>query len=288
MTHGARRGSSRELSPADALVLALRTPLFDMHCHLGFAPDAEEIAVAYAAGGEGLFSCGVDPARYEGERNRLTQAAQCASEGSASCGIRVGLGLHPWWLKSVGEPGVDAFLQQVEAAPYVGEIGLDAGARYGADFPDQLQAFHRICAQIAAHPGKVVSLHAVKSVDAVLDVLEQTGALADNACILHWFTGTSQQLTRAVRAGCYVSLGIFSLSSKRGRAYARQVPPGRLLLETDYPPEQGERAGYAGMHDPLVVAAQFVAQTCGQQGLEAACAASRQLLGVNGDNEHHG
>ena len=88
----------------------------------------------------------------------------------------------------------------------------------------------------------MLSIHAVHAVDDVLDVFERTGALAadaGNACIIHWFSGTSDQLTRARRAGCYFSVNPRMLQSKRGRAYAQAIPANHLLLETDQPAEQG-------------------------------------------------
>ncbi len=244
--------------------------LCDMHCHLAGAQDALEVAQRYAERGEGLFSCGVDPHRYEEERALLAEAAT----------TRVGLGLHPWWISRLGDAGLESFLEQVKDAPFVGEIGLDHGARHGADFEEQLCAFRAICERLSAHPGKVVTLHAVKSADEVLDCLEALGALDANACILHWFSGTSQQLTRALRAGCFVSLGAVSLRTKRGRGYARQIPAGRLLLETDLPPLDCGSIGYARMHAPLQEAAELLEGECGEEALRAACEASRRLLAL--------
>ena len=63
--------------------------------------------------------------------------------------------------------------------------------------------------------------------------------MVGNACIIHWFSGTSDQLTRARRAGCYFSVNPRMLGSKRGRAYAQAIPADRLLLETDEPASAG-------------------------------------------------
>ena len=87
----------------------------------------------------------------------------------------------------------------------------------------------------------MLSIHAVKAAGEALDVLERAGALVGNACIFHWFSGTSDELQRAVRAGCFFSINPRMLASKRGRAYAQAVPAERLLLETDAPSQPGER-----------------------------------------------
>ena len=96
-------------------------------------------------------------------------------------------------------------------------------------------------ARACAGGGKVLSIHAVKAAGEALDVLERAGALVGNACIFHWFSGTSDELQHAVRAGCFFSINPRMLASKRGRAYAQAVPAERLLLETDAPSQPGER-----------------------------------------------
>ena len=88
----------------------------------------------------------------------------------------------------------------------------------------------------------MLSIHAVRATDQVLDVLERAsvlGGMTGNACIIHWFSGTSDQLTCARRAGCYFSVNPRMLESKRGRAYAQAIPADRLLLETDEPASGG-------------------------------------------------
>ena len=123
---------------------------------------------------------------------------------------------------------------------FIGEVGLDFGRDRAATRDAQVAAFERV-ARACAGGGKVLSIHAVKAAGEALDVLERAGALVGNACIFHWFSGTSDELQRAVRAGCFFSINPRMLASKRGRAYAQAVPAERLLLETDAPSQPGER-----------------------------------------------
>ena len=71
-----------------------------------------------------------------------------------------------------------------------------------------------------------------------LDVLERTGCLENCRCVFHWYTGSNEGLTRAVKAGCMFSVNEMMLGTRRGREYARQIPDRLLLLETDMPPGQ--------------------------------------------------
>ena len=121
-------------------------------------------------------------------------------------------------------------------------VGLDFTPRREGTFETQLDAFERIVDTCCAQGGKVISIHAVRSATAVLDVLERHGATRSNACILHWFSGSSQELARARELGCHFSVNPNMLATKRGRAYVRQIPPGRLLLETDLPDERTDAA----------------------------------------------
>lgn len=218
-------------------------PLFDMHCHFDFADDSEAAAQCAADDGWGMFSCTVDPTVY------LEQTARFASCPT----LRVGLGMHPWWVDDgrVDENGVREFERLAPEASYIGEIGLDLAPRHLASADRQIDAFRRAIAACMRHTGadllpKVISIHAVQAADQVLDILEEFDTPSTHACILHWFSGSSQQLTRALRAGCYISLGEHSMRTKKGRAYARAIPANRLLLETDLPGEPVVGGGEAG------------------------------------------
>ena len=214
--------------------------LFDMHCHLGFADNACELAAALAERGGGALSATVEPAEYV----RMCEAL--AGEPA----VRVGLGLHPWWLdEGRGEEDVARCVELACEARFIAEVGLDFGKRREASRDIQLDAFRRVCAVAGTAGGKVLSLHAVGAAAEALDVLEETGCLAlggkgSCACILHWYSGPSDQLQRAVRLGCFFSINLRMLQTRRGREYARILPAERLLLETDLPPSAG------GLFDP--------------------------------------
>ena len=56
-----------------------------------------------------------------------------------------------------------------------------------------------------------------------------------------WFSGASDDLHRAIKLGCFFSVGPRMLASRRGREYARQIPVSQLLLETDMPARAGDK-----------------------------------------------
>lgn len=211
---------------------ASASALFDLHCHLDFDPDTRAAAQVLAELCIGAFSTTVTPEGYERARGLLEPFGN----------VRVGLGLHPWWIADgrLGPQDVALFERLAKDERFIGEVGLDFGRDRAATRDMQVAAFERV-ARACASGGKVLSIHAVKAAGEALDVLERAGALVGNACIFHWFSGASDELQRAVRAGCFFSINPRMLASKRGRAYAQAVPAERLLLETDAPSQAGER-----------------------------------------------
>lgn len=213
-------------------------PLIDTHCHLDFAGNAAELAAAYAACG-GALSGTCDPRDFERVRSKLAPYAPR---------VRVGLGLHPWWIAdgTCGEGEVALFERLAPAAPLISEVGLDFQPRRADTRDAQIEAFERVCAAAARplgeFPRRIMSIHSSAAATCVLDVLEHTGCLDACICIFHWFSGSQEELTRAIDAGCLFSVNERMLKTKRGRAYARAIPKDRLLIETDFPGKPGTTA----------------------------------------------
>lgn len=209
--------------------------LIDAHCHLDLMAYPNAVADETAATRLGVFDCGADPRDFAAAKKRASRYPN----------IIAGIGLHPWWLVDgrCGPAEVNLLCEAAAQERYIGEVGLDFSARFAGSEPLQTQALDRLCDTLVQHPltGRVISIHAVRSAGAVLDVLEPHGLLIPNpdspAIIFHRFSGTSDELIRARNAGCYFSVNERMLASKRGREYVRQIPLDRLLLETDAPAE---------------------------------------------------
>ena len=250
--------------------------IYDMHCHIAFAPDPSELARAAATQKIAALSATVLPAEYRALRESLTALPH----------LHAGLGLHPWWVADgrAAEDDVRLFEDLAPDASVIGEIGLDFARDRGSGpaRARQIDVLERVLIACCKTPvedrstvctgaaddtefagrhtsaptepanertstsaarsaaRKVISLHAVRSADVVLDLLERTGASEQCSCIFHWFSGTSDELNRAIGMGCWFSVGTRMLASKRGRAYARAIPTPRLLVETDLPAQAGD------------------------------------------------
>lgn len=243
--------------------------LFDAHCHLDLMTYPNAVADETAAIGLGVFDCGVDPRDFAAAKKRASRYPN----------IIAGVGLHPWWLADgrCGPAEVNLLCEVTAQERYIGEVGLDFSARFAGSEPLQMQALDRLCDTLVQRPlaGRVISIHAVRSAGAVLDVLESHGLLIPNpdspAIIFHWFSGTSDELTRARNAGCYFSVNERMLASKRGREYARQIPLDRLLLETDAPAEANAETSAQSLIRSLIRTSERIAspKNCAAKHIES-------------------
>lgn len=208
--------------------------LVDTHCHLDRMANAGEVAAQALELGIAVLCTTVGPDDAQG--------AQAAFAGYPN--VRVAAGLHPWWVAggTEGERQGARVAEMATSWDLVGEVGLDFSGAHAGTRQAQLFAFEGIVEACAAHPreGRVLSIHAVRSADIALDILERHRLPGNATCIFHWFSGTSADFDRLRRLGCHISVSERMLASKRGREYARQMPLDRLHLETDAPPRLDE------------------------------------------------
>lgn len=249
--------------------------LFDMHCHLSAMANADEVALDAARLGISLINMSVSPAD-----------ARAAERLAIHGNVRLARGLHPWWIADgkIGPDEMRLAADECAASRFVGEVGLDfSGARTkSADVQTgALETIVRTC-QANAVEGRVVSIHAVRSAEAVLDILEAHGMAGGAACIMHWFSGTSDELVRARKLGCYFSVNDRMIATRRGREYARQVPSDRLLLETDAPTSFGRDGDAREIEARLLATAATLADLRGEEEerlLDRIARTSVELLG---------
>ena len=159
------------------------------------------------------------------------------------------VGYHPWYIDGNYERELEIFRAALPRTRFIGEIGLDFAPRRLDDVPaeTQIHVFTSILDAVrSSNQSHILSIHAVRSAGVVLDLIESRLDTSSSVApgetfvpIFHRFGGTSDELTRLIRAGGYISVNPLMLRTKRGRAYVSQVPVDRLLLETDLPREPG-------------------------------------------------
>ncbi|MEW6927679.1 TatD family hydrolase [Trueperella pyogenes] len=213
--------------------------LLDTHFHYDFLPPQERapFVAELARRGACVVAQTLTPSAFV----RLE-----AAESAHDAGPRLSVGYHPWHIGPDYAAQLRVFADALTRTRFVGEVGLDFAPRRLTEVPADLQTdvFRRLLEHIDAtslSDPHILSIHTVRSASTVLDLLESSGSSTAGRpdsrviAVFHRFGGTSNELTRLIRAGHYLSVNPAMLQSKRGRAYLARVPADRLLLETDLP-----------------------------------------------------
>ena len=187
-----------------------RLPTLDCHAHI--APDVTHSQLA-TLGHSHVFAV----------TRSLSEARLVMNRDDR--GLTWGIGVHPAVATARAEYNPEVFRQLLPQFALVGEVGLDRrGTR------DEQE---RILSDVlGACDGKpvMISIHSTGRTRAVLDLVKQR---PHPGVILHWFLGTSSELTEAVRLGTY-----FSVNSAMSDALLAAMPRDRVLPETDFPARQ--------------------------------------------------
>lgn len=127
----------------------------------------------------------------------------------------------------------------------LGEIGLDY--HWGIPKEAQSRVFARQL-EIAAAARLPVVIHTREAWDDTLEVLRADWAPTGLPCIMHCFTGDTEQAEECLELGFHLAFGGVTTFPKASevREAARMVPAEFLLLETDSPylapiPHRGQR-----------------------------------------------
>ena len=198
--------------------------LHDAHVHLDFFNEAHNVALDAGAMNLHLFANTVTPEGFVRMRELIGDMPN----------VSLGLGAHPWWAREID---LDLFDGLASQTSWIGEVGLDFSPKR-KDHGLQQEIFTHIAELCADSANKVLSIHSVRSAGTVLDILEQTGCANSCRCIFHWFSGSTDDLWRAIRMGCWFSINEMQAGTRRAKEQLKLIPSDRMLLETDLPPSE--------------------------------------------------
>lgn len=145
--------------------------------------------------------------------------------------IRASVGLHPELVHSHAHELPD-MLRLMSETRFIGEVGLDYCTTDETLRAKQRKVFEAILDRAASLGDRVLSIHSRRAAG---DVIKSVGTAFKGVAILHWFSGSSRELDRAIEAGFYFSVNPAMVQSKSGRTLIAGIPAERLLTETDGP-----------------------------------------------------
>jgi TatD DNase family protein len=214
-------------------------PLVDIGVNLmhpSFDADREAVLGAAEAAGIGaLIITGTDA---ESSRRAADYAAR---ERPSGPGLYATAGVHPHnardaaWGSGGNTPALLRELARRREVAAIGECGLDYNRDYSPR-DTQRRCFEAQLA-LARELEMPLFLHERDAFGDFFAILKNYMAGGQRA-VVHCFTGGPRELSAYLDLGCYIGITGWICDERRGRSLGeliREIPPGRLLLETDAP-----------------------------------------------------
>ncbi len=196
--------------------------MIDFHCHLDLFHNPAEIVKTCLDKGLYVLAVTTTPSAWT-KSNEL---------GKNNERIKTALGLHPQ-LAHEREKELTIFDKLIIDVRYVGEIGLDGSPELKTTWDSQLRVLNHILNSCQNAGGRIMSIHSRRAVSDVLDCLEKYPKAG--IPILHWYSGSIKDIKRAMDLGCWFSVNPAMFKSKNGLNIILNIPPDRLITETDSP-----------------------------------------------------
>lgn len=146
--------------------------------------------------------------------------------------IRAALGLHPE-LAEQRIKELSLFEDFINETRYIGEVGIDNIKKCSISSRDaQLKVFSKVLQLTAEAKNKVITIHSRGS---EIEVIERIGQNFPGTIILHWYSGSLQNLEKAIANGFFFSVNKAMCQSQNGQRIIKRIPFNRLLTESDGP-----------------------------------------------------
>lgn len=156
---------------------------------------------------------------------------------------------------------------------FMGEVGLDGALEFKSHWEKQIQVFEMVLQVATQAGGRILTIHSRRAANEVVNMLAKHPSAG--SFVLHWYSGNSRDLQRAIDLGCWFSVGPAMMDGKSGRSVVERIPRGKLLTESDGPFAQVK--GNRAMPWDVVQAERTVAEVWGCDLQEATTMLSNNL-----------
>lgn len=201
----------------------------DSHNHLHDPRLGEAASLIAAMRAAGVGRCIVNATR---EADWADVETLAASEPDF---VLPAFGIHPWHAHTAGSGWQEKLHRLLKQHPQasIGECGLDQWISHPAIevqrpvFLDQLR--------LARELDRPLTIHCLKAWGALFEALAE--APPPSRFLMHSFGGSIETARRLIPSGAYFSFSGYFLSDRKSAVLDvfRQLPPDRILLETDAP-----------------------------------------------------
>jgi len=220
--------------PDDILLWAIgavrRMDLIDTHCHLTFAPLAEDVPGVLERSRQAGVTAWITVGTSLADSRKVVELAGRHENLYASVGI------HPHDAKEANDAAMAELkkLARNDRVVAIGETGLDFHYNFSKQ-PDQKQVFAAHLG-LAKEVGLPVIVHSRNAFAETLEILDRCGD-GLKGVVFHCFSGSADQARQLLERGYYVSFtGVVTFrNAQTAREAAQVVPVDRLMIETDCP-----------------------------------------------------
>jgi TatD DNase family protein len=205
--------------------------LIDSHCHLDFPDFADELdAVVARAGAAGI-------ARLVTISTRVARHAGVLSIAERFPDVYCSVGTHPHHAEEELDTTADDLIARAKHPKVVaiGEAGLDY--HYDRSPRSAQEQGFRTHIEAARESGLPLVIHSRDADADMARILEEETGQGAFPAVLHCFTGGRELARRAIALGLFISFtGILTFKNSAAlRTIAAELPPDRILVETDAP-----------------------------------------------------
>jgi TatD DNase family protein len=203
---------------------------FDAHNHLHdprFGSTPEELVASQLSAG--ICGCVVN-ATCEDDWPQVADLARKFPDF-----VRPAFGIHPWKAHTARPGWQDRLLEQLDLFPAasMGECGIDSWI----DSPDmevQMPVFLDQL-RIARETGRFLSIHCLKAWGRLFEAFDKEPP--PPRFLMHSYSGSLETARRLLPLGAYFSFSGYFLHERKHAVLSvfRDLPPARVLLETDAP-----------------------------------------------------
>ncbi|MEQ7802142.1 TatD family hydrolase [Pedobacter sp. ASV1-7] len=193
--------------------------LFDTHSHLDLVKDFDNVVSEIEQ--KKIYTIAVTnlPVLYKKMLHRINSKY-----------IKPALGFHPELVGQYQKYISDMWAYLPEAK-YIGEVGIDLKVSKTSGVI-QTHFFEELIYRCNHLGGKILTIHSRGSADEVVKII---GDGFNGSFILHWYSGSTKTLERAVENGAYFSINYSMINSVSGQKLILRIPNDRLLIESDTP-----------------------------------------------------